>query len=86
MLPEEIKTYREMLNLTQDELATRLGVAPALLAEWEAGTRTPESSTMLALALDQLTLTQPIPHELQNVFQKLAESKVELQQMLAAAA
>jgi putative zinc finger/helix-turn-helix YgiT family protein len=35
--PEEIRRNRERLNLTQRELAARLGIAEATLSRWETG-------------------------------------------------
>lgn len=37
LAPEDIRRHREVLGLTQKELATRLGIADATLSRWETG-------------------------------------------------
>jgi transcriptional regulator with XRE-family HTH domain len=56
MTPEELKSRREALGLTQDELAERLGVPLDTLSAWERGDGRPEAEGMLKLAMDQLEL------------------------------
>jgi transcriptional regulator with XRE-family HTH domain len=56
MTPEELKDRRELLGLTQDDLAGRLGVPTDTLSAWERGDGRPEAEGMLGLAMDQLEL------------------------------
>jgi transcriptional regulator with XRE-family HTH domain len=56
MTSEELKSRREALGMTQDELAERLGVPTDTLSGWERGDGRPEAEGMLALAMDQLEL------------------------------
>jgi transcriptional regulator with XRE-family HTH domain len=56
MTPEELKSRRESLGMTQDELAERLGVPTDTLSAWERGDGRPEAGEMLELAMDQLEL------------------------------
>ena len=56
MTSEELKNRREVLGLTQDELAERLGVPTDTLSAWERGDGRPEAEGMLELAMDQLEL------------------------------
>ncbi|NOT59259.1 MAG: helix-turn-helix domain-containing protein [Acidobacteria bacterium] len=87
MSPQEIKTQREQLGLTQEALAELLGVVSVKLAQWETGAAAPESATMLRLALDHIVMMRHLvddPRMFQAVRQ-LTETKAELQQMLAEA-
>jgi transcriptional regulator with XRE-family HTH domain len=56
MTPEVLKSRRESLGLTQDELAERLGVPTDTLSDWERGDGRPDAQGMLELAMDQLDL------------------------------
>lgn len=40
MIGENIKKYRELAGLSQNELADRLGYSKPLIAHWEKGIRT----------------------------------------------
>jgi transcriptional regulator with XRE-family HTH domain len=57
MLPEEIKQQRLFLNLTQAELAAKLGVSALTVSRWERGEVSPDAPPMLQLALHQLAFT-----------------------------
>ena len=45
-----IRLARESAGLTQKELATRIGVAQARIAEWERGKVDPTGSTLIKIA------------------------------------
>jgi len=53
--PEKIRALRERHNLTQQDLATSLGVAVANISRWENGKHKP--SPMACKALDNLAKT-----------------------------
>ena len=36
-IPETIKKYRKLRDMTQEELANALGVAPQTISKWECG-------------------------------------------------
>ncbi len=46
-----IKKYREKLNLTQKETAQRLGVAPQVFQRYEYGQQLPNVKIAIALAV-----------------------------------
>lgn len=50
--PAEIRSLREDLGLTQEQLAERVGVARTTVTLWETGDRNPSGSAILLL--DQL--------------------------------
>lgn len=85
MLPEEIKTRRNKLGLTQSELAERLGVATNTVSRWELGTSEPESGPMLDLALKYLEMTSQIvaDPQIQKALNRLAATRDELRKMLS---
>jgi transcriptional regulator with XRE-family HTH domain len=85
MSPEEIKTRRNKLGLTQGELAERLGVAVNTVSRWELGTSAPESGPMLDLALKHLEMTRQIgaDPQVQKALNRLAASRAELRKMLS---
>ena len=56
MTPEELKLRRELLGMTKDELAGRLGVKLDTLSSWEHGDSWPDGEGMLELAMDQLEM------------------------------
>lgn len=47
---KNIKRYRHMAQLTQDQLALELGVARATIAQWEAETSTPKAERIFEIA------------------------------------
>ena len=55
---EDIRSHRERLGMTREELAERVGVPVEAIAEWEAGTKTVPKARMgsvrRALAVDEL--------------------------------
>jgi len=55
MSPEEYKTHREMLRLTQAELAARLGVTRKTVNTRENGGRITEEAVLAIRALSSLT-------------------------------
>jgi putative zinc finger/helix-turn-helix YgiT family protein len=44
LAPEEIRQYRKALGLTQEQLASTLGVAEATLSRWETGAQIQQRS------------------------------------------
>ncbi|HPE74776.1 MAG TPA: helix-turn-helix transcriptional regulator [Draconibacterium sp.] len=48
---KELVKQRQNLNLTQEELNARLGIADRLLGKWECGLRTPTSFNLYCWAL-----------------------------------
>ncbi len=50
MLSENIKKYRKKLNLSQDELAEKLGVSRQSVSFWETGQTQPTIDNIIALA------------------------------------
>lgn len=87
MSPEEIKTRRNKLGLTQGELAERLGVAIDTVARWESGTSAPESGPMLDLALKRLEMSEQIgaDPQIQRALNQLVASRTELRKLLSEA-
>jgi Zn-dependent peptidase ImmA (M78 family)/transcriptional regulator with XRE-family HTH domain len=49
-LPQRLSEVRTLANLSQSELAGKLGVSASLISHWEKGTRTPSESQLLDLA------------------------------------
>jgi transcriptional regulator with XRE-family HTH domain len=47
----ELKRFREAKNLSQTDLARQLDVTPSLVSMWEKGSRKPEPTTFLKLAM-----------------------------------
>lgn len=47
---EKMKEYREALNLSQKELAGKVGVSEASISNYETGKREPDFKTLCALA------------------------------------
>ncbi len=52
LTPAEVRSYREHLDLTQEELATRLGRTRRTVLRWESGDTRPSTAT--AMVLQQL--------------------------------
>lgn len=59
MTPAKIKKIREKLNLTQDELATILGVTKMTVWRYEGGRATPSDETSVKLANLAASLENP---------------------------
>ena len=57
MAPHELVAYRERLELTQQELADKLGVDRVTIARWETGTRAIPAFLHLALETVERKLT-----------------------------
>lgn len=57
MAPQELIAYRERLELTQQELADKLGVDRVTIARWETGTRAIPVFLHLALETVERKLT-----------------------------
>src|SRR4051794_37672734 len=49
-LPQRLSEVRALTQLSQSELAGKLGVSASLISHWEKGTRTPSASQLLDLA------------------------------------
>lgn len=46
----KIKLYRKKLNLTQEELANKVGTTKATISNWETGYRSPQQDALFTLA------------------------------------
>src|SRR5438067_1843972 len=64
---ERITQARELAGLSKTELADRLAVSPAAVAQWESGMKhpAPENSAAIsrALGVPMPLLVKPLPHE-----------------------
>lgn len=49
-LPENLKKYRDLKNLTQEEVAEYLGITPQSVSKWERGESYPDITLLPALA------------------------------------
>lgn len=49
-LPEKLKELRWQANLSQRDVAKRLGVSPSIISGYETGERTPSTENLLALS------------------------------------
>jgi len=49
-LSDNIKTFRQKQSLTQEQLATSLGVSPQAVSKWETGASIPDSVLLVDLA------------------------------------
>lgn len=49
-LPENLKKYRVLKNLTQEEVAAYLGITPQSVSKWERGESYPDITLLPALA------------------------------------
>ena len=49
-LPEKLKELRWQANLSQRDVAKRLGVSPSIISGYETGERTPSAENLLALS------------------------------------
>ena len=45
-----IKRIRVLKNITQQEMASALGVSPAAISHWETGRRKPDVDDLIAIA------------------------------------
>jgi transcriptional regulator with XRE-family HTH domain len=45
-----IKTYRELLNMTQEELAQKIRVGTSTIEKYESGEQIPSTQTLLKLS------------------------------------
>lgn len=53
---EELKNWRKKLNLTQEQLAEKLKVAPNTVSRWELGTRKiPEFLELALITIENQT-------------------------------
>lgn len=55
MTPEQLKTIRKKLNLTQSQLAKATGYTQGMISKWEGGTRTiyPRASKAIELMVHE---------------------------------
>lgn len=51
MTPDRLRALRKSMGLTQEALASSLGVSRLTVIRWEADQQEPEAPQMLALAL-----------------------------------
>ena len=49
-LPEKLKELRWQANLSQRDVAKRLGVSPSIISGYETGERTPSTEILLSLS------------------------------------
>mgnify|MGYP000909166567 FL=1 len=49
-LPENLKKYRILKNLTQEDVAEYLGITPQSVSKWERGESYPDITLLSALA------------------------------------
>ena len=49
-LPDKLKTLRQKYNLSQRQVADRVGISPSIVSAYETGERTPSTEILLALA------------------------------------
>ena len=82
MKPQDIKTKRLKLGLTQAALGAALGVSGNAVALWERGERTPEAAQMLAMAMDHLLLQRALEIKLKTTLPKLHKAKAELEALV----
>lgn len=54
MTPEDLRTRRRRLGLSQTQLAEQLGVTQNTISRWELGEMEIANPTMLRLALERL--------------------------------
>lgn len=47
---QNIKLYRERLNMTQEELALKIRVGSASIAKYETGEKVPDTQTVLKIS------------------------------------
>lgn len=63
----ELKTFREQMNMTQTDLGKMCGVTKPTVCSWEKGTRKPDIVTLKRLAMifgctaDDLLASIPVP-------------------------
>lgn len=48
-LGNQISFYRQNQNMTQDELASRLGITPQAVSKWERGISLPDATFLQSL-------------------------------------
>jgi DNA-binding transcriptional regulator YiaG len=51
MTAADIETFRKTLNLSQAELADKLGVSQASVSQWESGKKRPRRTVLLMLEM-----------------------------------
>lgn len=74
-LPQRLSEVRTLANLSQSELAGKLGVSASLISHWEKGTRTPSESQLLDLARHMgVALDYLLNAEIRPSFQCRAQS------------
>lgn len=76
MKPEDLKHRRKALNLTQNELAEKLGVSGNTVSRWEKGEMKPDAEEMLELAmryLEQQDATSALPEHIDQAIAALQQ-------------
>lgn len=90
MTKEEIRAYRERLQLTPTKLGETLDVGGEIVLGWESGALQPEHPAMLRLALEQLELQHALSfkgalgEQIQQRIAMLQQTKTELEALVAA--
>ncbi len=87
-LPQRLSETRTLADLSQAELAKRLGVSTSLISHWEKGTRTPSGSQLIDLArhmgvaLDYLLNSEIRPDFLKCRAKVVSEQRDKIDQVL----
>jgi transcriptional regulator with XRE-family HTH domain len=81
MKPEEIKAYRKSLNLTQAQLAKKLGKTPNTIARWERGELAVGSPKILRLAFKGLETQVSNPKIRESIKQMKREMYHEIKEI-----
>lgn len=64
--PDDMKEYRTALNLSQSEMAYRLGVDRTTWSRWESGSLRPHHRRMLKAALNWLVVEHQVSGSLER--------------------
>jgi DNA-binding transcriptional regulator YiaG len=62
MTAADIETFRKTLNLSQAELADKLGVSQASVSQWESGKKRPRRTVLLMLEMLRTQVAKRVKH------------------------
>jgi len=68
--------YRRSLNLTKDDLAKSLGVAPSIVGYWERGVKEPKATNIMKLARALGITETELLHPSEEVKEKIKEMEM----------